>query len=448
MEIRVEIDLDNDTQSFYYGGDLLFTGSWTEGLSGGGILNIGAVDLWGNNASAVYYDDLSLVMPVVDWSDNFDSYPTDTSLHGLGGWKGWFNDPAATAYTRDTYARSTPNSAEITGASDLVHEYMGYTEGTWYYTAWQYIPASFTGESYFIMLNQYDDAGTNLNWSVQVSFSGNAVTNSGVSGGTLPLVRDEWMEIRVEIDLFNDVTRFFYGGDLLYEGTWTEEVSGGGILNIAAVDLFANGASPVYYDDLSLERSLPQACDLPSDIPWVSVAPASGTTPGGQTSTVDVTFDSTGLDTGEYTGNLCVSSNDPETPLVIVPLTMTVVLQGVEISPASQTQEGWPGDVITYTFTVTNTGLEPDTFTLSVMGNTWPTTVMASTGELAPGESTTVDVVVTIPDDPTIGSDTLTLMAVSVANPAVMAHAQGTTVLLVQQVYRTYLPIILKNHQP
>jgi hypothetical protein len=39
---------------------------------------------------------------------------------------------------------------------------------------------------------------------------------------------------------------------LLFSGTWTEEVSGGGILSIAAADMFANGSTSVYYDDMSL----------------------------------------------------------------------------------------------------------------------------------------------------------------------------------------------------
>ena len=443
VEIRVEIDLDADVQRFYYGGDLLYECTWTEGLSGGGILNIAAMDLWGNGASAVYYDDMSLVFQVPEWFDNFDAYATDSALHGQGGWKGWFNDPAATGYARDEQARSLPNSAEILGPSDLVHEFSGYTDGIWYFTAWQYVPSDFSGESYFILLNQYDDAGTNLNWSTQVKFDSalDLVVSEGESTDTLPLIRGEWVEIRVEIDLFNDIQRFYYGDDLLYQVTWTDGVSGDGILNIAAVDLFANGASAVYYDDLSLRRSLPQICDLPSDIPWVSVAPATGTTPGGETSTVDVTFDTTGLNAGEvYNGNLCLTSNDPVTPLVIVPLTLTVVLQDVTLSPPSQTITARPGDVVTHTYTLTNTGLVTDSFSLAVAGNVWPTTVMATTGELGPGEATTVDVVVTIPN--TIGSDTFTLMAVSLSEPSVMAEAEGTTVA---EAWRYYLPIILKN---
>jgi len=71
-------------------------------------------------------------------------------------------------------------------------------------------------------------------------------------------------------------------------------------------------------------------CDAPADIQWVSVSPLTGTTSSGVSTPVGVTFDATGLAAGTYTGNLCVTSNDPdagtgnETELVIVPLTLTV----------------------------------------------------------------------------------------------------------------------------
>lgn len=189
-----------------------------------------------------------------NWSDNFDSYATDSSMHGQGGWKGWQNNPAGTAYTSDDHAISTPNSISISAASDLVHEYAGYTSGEWVYTAWQYIPTGFAGETYFILLNQYADGGASNNWSVQVDFDSvdNMVENTGISGGTLPLIKGAWVELRVEIDLTSDTCAFYYGGQLLYQGTWTGEVSGSGISTIGAVDLFGNGATSVYYDNLSL----------------------------------------------------------------------------------------------------------------------------------------------------------------------------------------------------
>lgn len=207
--------------------------------------------------------------PLVDWFDNFDSYATPSQLHGQGGWKGWDNSPAAGALTSSALARSAPNSAAILGASDLVHEYSGYTTGQWIYTAWQYIPGVSTGQSYFILLNTYNDLGP-YNWSDQVRFDSalNQVVSEGLAG-TLPMVRDQWVELRVEIDLAANSHSFYYNNQLLFSGSWTEGLSGGGALNIAAVDLFANGASAVYYDDMSLIGPAPA----------ISLVKTVGTTP-------------------------------------------------------------------------------------------------------------------------------------------------------------------------
>ena len=74
----------------------------------------------------------------------------------------------------------------------------------------------------------------------------------------------------------------------------------------------------------------PQACTALSDIPWLSLDTTAGANGGGTNTVVTATFDSTGLVDGVYTGNLCVTSNDPDagpgngTDLVIVPVTLTV----------------------------------------------------------------------------------------------------------------------------
>ena len=65
------------------------------------------------------------------------------------------------------------------------------------------------------------------------------------------------------LDLPQDTCAFYYGGQLLYQGTWTGEVSGSVISNFATVDLYANGVSAIYYDDLSLAPTKPSPLYLP-----------------------------------------------------------------------------------------------------------------------------------------------------------------------------------------
>lgn len=186
------------------------------------------------------------------WADNFDSYAAGANLHGMGGWKGWSNDPSYTAFTTDFLARSAPNSVDINGDTDLVHEY-SVTSGLHRYRFYQYIPSTTIGTSYFIMLNQYDDAGGDLNWSVQVRHVGlNGLVIDDGTGSSTPIIRNQWVEVCVEIDLDNDTQAYYYNGQLLYSGTWSQHISGAGITAIGAVSLFANGSASIFYDDMSL----------------------------------------------------------------------------------------------------------------------------------------------------------------------------------------------------
>jgi len=66
------------------------------------------------------------------------------------------------------------------------------------------------------------------------------------------------------------------------------------------------------------------ACATPQDVPWLSVAPASGTTTPADTSEVMVGFDAAALAAGVYTANLCIGSNDPDEPNQSVPVSLTV----------------------------------------------------------------------------------------------------------------------------
>ncbi len=210
----------------------------------------------------------------VSWFEDFDSYDLGSGMHGQGGWKGWDNDVAYDAFVTDAQAHSTPQSVEIAGNSDLVHLHSEYASGCWTYTAWMYVPQDFGSGgtedrgSYFVLLNTYNDGGP-YHWSVQLHADSdtNSFIRDGVSPASSPLITGRWVKLEVDIDLDNDSYRVFYDGtELGAAASWTAGVfgGGGGVPDIAAVDLFANGSTPVYWDDLSLmscaER---EACCLP-----------------------------------------------------------------------------------------------------------------------------------------------------------------------------------------
>jgi subtilisin-like proprotein convertase family protein len=188
-------------------------------------------------------------------------------------------------------------------------------------------------------------------------------------------------------------------------------------------------------------------CDSPADIPWVSVSPASGTTAPGSSTAVGVAFDTYGLTTGStYTGTLCLSSNDPDTPLITIPLTLTVEAQsfGVDLSgdQAASTETS-----VVYTLTVTNTGNIVDTFDLSASG-VWTATLSASSVTLGAGESASFTVEVAVPAGVLDGEmDVTTVTATSQNDAAATDSADLTTTAVVPEpdTYQLFLPILLKS---
>ena len=67
-------------------------------------------------------------------------------------------------------------------------------------------------------------------------------------------------------------------------------------------------------------------CSNPSDVPWLSETPASGTVASGASQDVTVTANASGLDEGTYSAVVCVSTNDPDHAVVAVPVSLTVTV--------------------------------------------------------------------------------------------------------------------------
>jgi hypothetical protein len=201
----------------------------------------------------------------ISTADSFDGYVAGSALHGQGGWEGWNGIPAFTAFVSDTQAQSPPNSAEVSGDADLVHEHCTDGAGWWSYEAWQYIPADFASGgggalagSYFVLLNTYPTENP-ASWSVQMQFDSNdgmlkVFHGDGTNTINVPYDTDRWVKIQTIVDLEEDWTRVYYDDELITEYAWTGGVigGGGGTLDVAAVDLYAQGSTAVYYDDLLL----------------------------------------------------------------------------------------------------------------------------------------------------------------------------------------------------
>jgi hypothetical protein len=83
----------------------------------------------------------------------------------------------------------------------------------------------------------------------------------------------------------------------------------------------------VAYNETYVKNSLAVRIRPPAS--WVSVSPTSGTTTGGGSTPVSVDLDATGLAGGTVcTADIVIDSNDPGTPSVTVPLTLSVAAAG------------------------------------------------------------------------------------------------------------------------
>lgn len=186
------------------------------------------------------------------FSDNFDSYAAGSQMAGQGGWKGWDNVAAAGAPVSNALAFSGANSVEVIASSDLVHEF-AFSGGNLELSAMQYIPGNATGSTFFILMNRYNDGGPNA-WAAQLNCDMNAglIISDNGGGATLQMVRDQWVQLKFVIDLANNSVSEFYNGSLLSTHGWYDANDGNARAALQAIDLFGNGASSVYYDDLSI----------------------------------------------------------------------------------------------------------------------------------------------------------------------------------------------------
>ncbi|UCD75150.1 MAG: DNRLRE domain-containing protein [Phycisphaerales bacterium] len=245
--------------------------TWEDAPEGPYWLLIAPWDIWKGDDIAGWPNDCKYRATLgCSFEENFDSYQAGSKLAGQGGWEAWDGDPAAgDFFVTSDQSQSPPNSVVIDDFDDAVHQHSARTSGKWEYTAWVYVPEEMDGLQYFILLNTYPAYyETPERWSLQLELDGEAgVVEDYLGSDTVPLVRDQWAEIRVVIDLDSDSQSVYYNGQHVVTKGWTDGVKPGGALNIAAVDLYSHGATAVYYDDMAL-REYVSSCpaDVNSDL--------------------------------------------------------------------------------------------------------------------------------------------------------------------------------------
>ncbi|MGH3682004.1 MAG: hypothetical protein ACRDT2_17350, partial [Natronosporangium sp.] len=104
----------------------------------------------------------------------------------------------------------------------------------------------------------------------------------------------------------------------------------------------------------------PEQCDAVDELDWLALDPRSGTVPPGDADRVQVTLDATGQPVGELSATICVASNDPQRPLVTVPVTLQVRDEPVIAVDPPELAASQPGGTLAATtLTIGNTGTAP-----------------------------------------------------------------------------------------
>ena len=70
---------------------------------------------------------------------------------------------------------------------------------------------------------------------------------------SVAMIKDAWVEYRFDIDTSANTVSEYYNNQLVSTHQWRDLADPDGRNALGALDLFANGAGPVYYDDLSVQ---------------------------------------------------------------------------------------------------------------------------------------------------------------------------------------------------
>ncbi len=223
-----------------------------------------------------------------------------------------------------------------------------------------YLNATAAGEMWFLVYEGASDIGTyNLISSAQITGAGPGEGWYSSGDIDVPLTEGNYYILTTYWDAacnyYNQQgispypidTEF---GQLVTALGWAWGFTAG-VPPVASVDVPADPFSgdPIAYH---------QAIVTGSGTSWLSVAPASGTVAPAGSDDVTVTFDTANLCGDSYSASLVVSSNDLATPVVTVPVTMSITgtSPNLDVPPIADFGDAFVFDIVDQTITISNTG--------------------------------------------------------------------------------------------
>jgi len=203
--------------------------------------------------------------------DNMDSYTVGDYLAEVGDdWTTWSNAPGGPedALVTDVEASSTPNSVLVEENNDIVLIMDDYTSGVYTYEMKMFVPTGYCGY-YNIQVTNVPGTG----WAFQIYFQtdGTALADAGAAGAlTYSFNHDEWMELKIVIDLDSDWATYYHNGVEMIGWQYTLGTFGAGVpLSFGGVNIFggANSGGPgdtpmFYFDDVVLSSGAVATRDL------------------------------------------------------------------------------------------------------------------------------------------------------------------------------------------
>jgi hypothetical protein len=202
--------------------------------------------------------------------EDFEFHPPGT-VCGIDGFKPWQNETDVCGEVSTEQASSGNRSLKIVGnvggsggqGDDTVLPVSGVESGVWTFRCMTFVPSDATGDGAIVLLNTYDDISPpQSSWySAQVRFrAGSGLVQADIGGGVTPMIRGQWIEFRIEIDLANDTANYFYDGvQFVTNRHWTDGVVAGqhGPARFRAIDFYGgepstNGITAMYIDDITI----------------------------------------------------------------------------------------------------------------------------------------------------------------------------------------------------